>query len=88
MGCSGSIFGPGDKDEYEKLKKTRPSYRDIYTFMSFDDLIDDSEGLMVIVKRVSDKKQFVLPLSDLKVVDAKSQNYQLIDDYAVWHVNY
>ena len=23
------IFGPGDKKEYDKLKKTRPSYKDI-----------------------------------------------------------
>lgn len=82
------IFGPGDKEEYEKLKKTRPSYRDIYTFISFDELIDDMAGLMVKVKRIADRKQFVLPLADLKTIDKKSPNSQLLDDYSVWFVNY
>jgi hypothetical protein len=82
------ILGPGDKKKYEELKKTQPSYTDLFSFMHFDEIIDDSEGLMVSVKRISDKKQFVLPLADLKVKDKKSPNYQLIDDYAVWYVNY
>ena len=82
------ILGLGDKKEYEELKKTRPSYQDVYTFISFDDQIEDVYGLMVKVTRISDRKQFVLPLADLKATDKKSPNYQLIDDYAVWHVNY
>ena len=56
--------------------------------MKFDDLIDESEGLMVRIKRISDNKQFVLPLADLKLTDKHSLNYQLIHDYAVWYVNY
>ena len=82
------ILGPGDKKQYEELKKTRPSYRDIYEFMSFDDLIDGMAGLMVRVKRISDSKQFVLPLADLESTDEESLNYKLIDDYAYWYVNY
>lgn len=82
------IFGPGDKQEYEELKKTRPSYEDVYTFMSFDDQIEDMPGLMVKAKRKTDRKQFVLPLVDLKATDTKSPNFQLIDDYSVWYVNY
>ena len=82
------IIGPGDKKEYEELKKSRPSYRDVYTFTSFDEQIGDMEGLMVKVKRISDRKQFVLPLADLKATDKKSPNYKLINDYAVWFVNY
>jgi hypothetical protein len=81
------ILGPGDKKEYEELKKTQPSYQDVYTFISFDDQVED-EGLMVKVIRISDRKQFVLPLADLKATDKKSPNYRLIDDYAVWFVNY
>jgi hypothetical protein len=81
------ILGPGDKKEYEELKKTQPSYQDVYTFISFDDQVED-EGLMVKVTRISDRKQFVLPLADLKATDKKSPNYRLIDDYAVWFVNY
>ena len=82
------VLGPGDKKEYEELKKTRPSYTDVYNFMSFDEQIEDMPGLMVKVKRVSDRKQFVLPLADLKVTDTKSPNFQLIDDYSDWYVNY
>jgi hypothetical protein len=82
------ILGPGDKKQYEELKKTRPSYIDLFTYMHFDEIIDDSEGLMVRIKRVSDRKQFVIPLADLKVTNKESPNYQLIDDYAVWYVNY
>lgn len=82
------ILGPGDMKAYEKLKKTRPSYSDTYNFISFDELIDYTEGLIVKVKRVSDKKHFDLPLADLKVTDKSSSNYAIIDDYAVWYVNY
>lgn len=82
------ILGPGDIKEFEELKKTLPSSKDVYTFISFNDQIEDMDGLMVKVKRVSDSKQFVLPLADLEATDKKSPNYQLIDDYAVWFVNY
>lgn len=82
------IFGSGDKNEYAELKKSQPSYTDTYTFISFDDQIDKNDGLMVKVKRISDLKQFVLPLTDLKVSDVNSHNHQLIHDYAVWYVNY
>ena len=82
------IFGPGDKNEYAELKKTQPSYTDTYTFMSFDDQIEDMDGLMVKVKRISDHKQFVLPLADLKVIDNNSPNHELVHDYALWYVNY
>jgi hypothetical protein len=82
------VFGGGDTDEYAELKKTQPSYTDTYTFMSFDDQKEERDGLLVTVKRLSDHNQFVLPLADLKVIDRKSQNHQLVHDYAVWFVNY
>ena len=82
------VLGPGDKKEYEKLKKTRPSYRDIYVLLTFDPPIEEMEGLMVKVMRVPDRKKFVMPLANLKVIDKKSPNYQLLEDYAVWQVNY
>jgi hypothetical protein len=43
---------------------------------------------MVNVKRLSDQKEFILELDYLKAVDKKSKNYQLLDDYSVWYVNY
>ncbi len=82
------VLGPGDKKQYEELKKTRPSSRDIYKFMSFDDMIDDDDGLLVKVKRISDNKKFVLPLLDLKATDDESPNYLFISDYSFWYVNY
>ena len=82
------VLGLGDKKQYEELKKTRPSSRDIYKFMSFDDMIDDDDGLLVKVKRISDNKKFVLPLLDLKATDEESPNYLLISDYSFWYVNY
>jgi len=82
------IFGPGDKKEYEELKKTRPSYKDIYNLTRIDDHIEEDYGLFAKVTRISDRKRFQIPLADLKVVDDKTKNYQLLDDYSVWCVNY
>ena len=75
------VLGPGDKKQYEELKKTRPSSRDIYKFMSFDDMIDDDDGLLVKINSISDNNKFVLPLLDLKTTDKESPNYVLISDY-------
>jgi hypothetical protein len=44
-------------------------------------------GILVNLKRVSDKKKFTLPLAELKATDEKLKNYQLLDDYSVWFVN-
>jgi len=82
------ILGPGDKNEYEELKKTRPSYQDIFNMTGLDKYYDDHHGLFAKVTRVSDHKHFQIPLVDLKVIDKKSKNYQVLDDYAVWFVNY
>ena len=45
-------------------------------------------GVEIYVKRLSDKKQFLLPLATLEATQKKSHNYQLLDDYAVWFVNW
>ena len=81
------ILGPGSKKEYEKLKKTNPSYTDRFELIRFEDETDLDEGILVTVKRISDQKEFIIPLRDLEVVDKKSDNYRTIDDYAVWAVN-
>jgi hypothetical protein len=82
------VFGYGSKTEYEKLKKTQPSYTDTFEFLGFDDEIEENYGILVNVKRVSDKRKFTLPLADLKSTDEQSKNYQLLDDFSVWFVNY
>ena len=80
------VFGPGDEREYERLKKTKPSYRDTFDLISFDEM-DERVGIIANVRRVSDHKKFTLPLADLEAVNKKSRNYQLLDDYSVWFVN-
>jgi hypothetical protein len=82
------VFGYGSKTEYEKLKKTQPSYTDTFEFLGVDDEIEENYGILVNVKRVSDKRKFTLPLADLKSTDEQSKNYQLLDDFSVWFVNY
>jgi hypothetical protein len=52
-----------------------------------DDFDDWEEGILVVVRREWDQKKFVLPSADLKAVNKKSRNYQLLDDYSVWFVN-
>lgn len=81
------VIGPGDKTEYERLKKTKPSYTDKYALLSLADEVDGWVGILVYVKRVSDKKKFTLPLAELEVADGRAKNYQLLDDYSVWFVN-
>jgi hypothetical protein len=81
------IFGRRRPKEYAQRKKKEPSYTDIYTFLSFEDAYDPYAGLAVKVKRVSDKKRFVLPLAHLKATEKPSNNAQLLDDYVVWFVN-
>ena len=82
------VIGPGDQKEYENLKRTRPSYRDTFNMVSFEDLIDERAGILVEVRRVSDRRKFTLPLAELEATEKKTQNYQLLDDYSVWFVNY
>ena len=81
------VFGYGEEKEYEELKKTQPSYTDIYTLVELE-LTPDLERLFAIVERITDKKEFSLPLEDLEAKSKLSPNYQLLDDYSAWYVNY
>jgi len=81
------VFGPGDQKEYENLKKTKPSYRDKFNLVSFEDETDEGAGILVEVRRISDRRKFTIPLAELETTERKSQNYQLLDDYSVWFVN-
>jgi len=81
------IFGPGDKEEYEELKKTKPSYADTFELLELLEEVDFILGIFAKVKRISDNQIFLIPLADLEVVERKSKNYQLLDDFSVWIVN-
>lgn len=82
------LFGEGSQKKYEKLKKTQPSYTDVFTLVKFSETLSEVDGLLVEVQRVSDKRTFVLPLADLEVTDENTSNYQLIEDYLMWFLNY
>jgi len=86
LGCfaweASYIFGRRRPKEYAQRKQHQPSYTDTYTFLRFEDAYDPYDGLAVKVKRVSDNKRFVLPLSRLKATEKPSNNAQLLDDYA------
>ena len=82
------FIGLGDYDEFKKLRKTRPSSTDTFIMIRIDDDYHDDYGLFAKLTRVSDKKRFKFPLADLKAVDEKTKNYQILDDYAVWVENY
>jgi hypothetical protein len=82
------IFGPGNKQEYAQRKKKQASYTDTYALLRFEDAYDVDDGLMVTVRRVSDKKRFALPLKNLKATEGQSSNAQLLHDYVVWFVNW
>lgn len=82
------IFGPGSKKEYEKLRKTKPSYMDRYMIISFENEPGEDYGILVNLKRISDSKEFTLPLADLKATDKKNPCYQILDDHSVWFVNW
>ena len=81
------LFGDGSQSRYEKLKKTKPSYTDVFALVKFVETPSEVDGLLVEVRRVSDQKTFVLPLADLEVTDENSPNYQLIEDYLMWFLN-
>ena len=87
------VIGPGDEEEYEQLKKIQPSYTDTYELLEIVPpvrslwQISYEDELGAKVRRVSDKKKFLLALSELEATDKKSHNYQLLDDYSVWFVN-
>ena len=82
------VIGPGSKKEHDKLRKTRPSYMDTYELLEFKDRINDWTGLEVSVRRVEDGKKFSLHLADLETTDKSTKNYQLIDDYVTYFVNW
>ena len=53
-----------------------------------DDNYDEDNGLFAEITRKSDKRKFQILLAELKAVDKKSKNYQLLDDYSGWFWNF
>ncbi|MBP1747912.1 MAG: Calcium binding protein [Deltaproteobacteria bacterium] len=82
------VFGYNDTAEYEALKNDQPSSTDIYELKRFEDLIDESAGILVKVKRVKDNRRFILDLASLKAVDEPSKNCRLLANYSTWFINH
>lgn len=82
------LFGGWSKKEYAELKKTYASYTDKFEFIELLEDIDEMYGVLAKVKRVTDKKHFILPLWDLKCIKKNSKTYKLISDYSFWMTNY
>jgi hypothetical protein len=83
------VFGFGSRSEYDKLKKNQPSYTDDYDLLDIlEDDFTDEHDLPAKVKRISDGKIFEIRLSWLTTKNDKSKEYQLLDDFATWVVNW
>jgi hypothetical protein len=87
------VIGPGDPKEHERLRQTRPSYRDTFELLAIEqDVVSEwmmfyDEDIAGRVRRKSDGKEFHLGLAELEAVDKKSKNYQRLHDFSVWFVN-
>jgi len=81
------VFGGWSKSEYVKLKKTKPSYTDIFELINIQPPTDDDDLLATIVRK-SDKKKFTIGLYWLTTETRKTPGFRELDDYATWHVNY
>ena len=82
-------FGYGSQKDYERIKKERGSSHEQYELKTLDKAkVEEDWDILAPVVRVSDKKRFTIPLSELQAADNSSENYQLLNDYTVWYVNW
>ena len=87
------VIGPGNPQEYERLRKDQPSYQDKYDLLAVERDVESEwmmfcgEDLAGNVRRQTDGKEFFLGLAEIVPVNKKSKNYQLLHDYVVWFVN-
>lgn len=86
------VLGPGSPEEYDTLRRDRPSYTDVFELISVgrsggSEWSLSYEDLTAHVRRKSDGKEFALGLAELKTVKRTAPNSQLLNDYSVWFVN-
>ncbi|MEM6320892.1 MAG: hypothetical protein AAF960_24715 [Bacteroidota bacterium] len=82
------VFGYGTKKEYAQMRKTRPSYQDTFLLTKLLPINRRKRDLVAEVKRQSDGKNFEILLSWLECVDKESANYNLLQAFSSWVVNY
>lgn len=87
------MFGGDSSKKYQKLRKTQPSYQDIFELLAIKNgvysewMLFGGEDLVAHVRRKSDGKEFYLGLAEIEAVNKKLENQELLDDYSVWFVN-
>jgi hypothetical protein len=86
------VIGPGDPKEHARLRENQPSFEDTFELIAiepdaYSEWMMFDEDLGAHVRRKSDGKEFWLGLAEIKAVDKRSKNFQLLNDYAVWFVN-
>jgi len=83
------VIGGWDKQEYQELKKTNPSYKDEFELLNIEGEPDDRDhDLLGNIRRVSDRKKFLMGLSWLEAADKRAPAFRLLEAYSVWHCNY
>ncbi len=82
------VLGPGDRTEYEQLKKNRASYTDTFLLIDIPERQAEKRDLIARVKRLSDGKTFDIGLYWLTAKKKKTETFQLLDDFATWSVNW
>jgi hypothetical protein len=82
------VIGPGNRAEYERLKKENPSYKDDYKLIDISEEEIEENDLVAQVERLSDKKCFKIGLSWLTTKHKKIKDFQPLDDFATWVVNW
>lgn len=84
------ISGIGSQKQYQKLKKTNPCHLDRFKLVGFSDEFTVDKGIKVNVERTSDRRQFIIPLALLDVIDEddESGNFELVDYYGYWFYSY
>ncbi len=82
------VFGPYSRTEYEKLKRTNPSYTDEYELIDILENEIEENDLIAKIKRLSDRRIFAIGLSWLTTKKNNGKDYQLLDDFATWVVNW
>jgi hypothetical protein len=82
------VFASGRRVEYERLKKENPSYKDDYKLIGISEEETEDNDLVAQVERLSDKKCFKIGLSWLTTKNKKIKDFQLLDDFATWVVNW
>ena len=80
--------GPGSQKEYQKLKKTQPSYTDEFNILKLDNKLDVEHGILAVLERTTDNLKFTLPLAELEGVAEDSVNAKLLQYYGIWFFTY